>query len=91
MKPAIRNGDIRWKLRQRVRSRHVDFLIINRDGHPVMAIELDGSYHQRPESRNADDLKDGLFKSVGVPLQRVIVGEDFKLVAKKLAILVNET
>ena len=35
----------RWAARGRVKSRHVDYLITNRAGAPVMAIELDGRAH----------------------------------------------
>ncbi len=91
VKPGIRNKEIYWKLRQRVNSRHVDFLIINKQGRPVMAVELDGPGHHRPESKNADDLKNGLFKQAGIPLSRVIVGENFSLAAKKISEFVKET
>ena len=44
VKPYI-TGEGRWKLRGRVKSRHVDFLITDGNGVPHIAIELDGSSH----------------------------------------------
>lgn len=74
----IRNERMRWHLRARVKSRHVDFLITDKKGRPVCAIELDGASHTGPSSENADALKDGLFKAVDIRLVRVSTGEDFE-------------
>ena len=68
-------GEARWKLRGRVKSRHVDFLVIDGAGTPLAAIELDGSAHKPGDV--ADGVKDALFAAVGLALHRVRVGEDF--------------
>ncbi len=78
VKPQIQNQKVRWHLRNRVKSRHVDFLIINKNGHPVFAIELDGASHSDSKATNADDLKNGLFRAVNIPLWRVKTGENFE-------------
>ena len=69
-------GEGRWKLRARVKSRHVDFLITNAQGVPQIAIELDGISHNK-EAENADNLKDGIFEAIGLRLVRVRTGENF--------------
>jgi len=69
-------GKPRWHLRGRVKSRHVDYLIIDTQGIPKLVIELDGSSHNQ-QAQNADTLKDGIFGAVGLPLIRVKIGEDF--------------
>jgi len=71
----------RWAARGRVKSRHVDYLITNRAGHILLAIELDGRAHNPKNPSEADKIKTALFKSVGVPLKRILVGEDFHLIA----------
>ena len=65
-----------WRLRGRVKSRHVDFLLMDWQGRPLAAVELDGKSHTE-KTRNADALKDALFQRVGLPLHRIQVGEDF--------------
>ncbi len=77
VKPDIKNERMRWHLRARVKSRHVDFLITDLNGRPTCAIELDGAIHNRELTENADALKDGIFKAVGIPLIRVSTGADF--------------
>jgi len=69
---------IRFADRQRIKSRHVDFMIWQRNpGHFVMGIELDGTSHNNGKARKTDAFKDQVFKSVGLPLIRFKVGTDF--------------
>ncbi len=77
VRSALKNTRLGWQLRGRVKSRHVDFLIIDRSGHPILAIELDGSSHRSENSQNADNLKNGLFKAANIPLKRIKVGSNF--------------
>ncbi len=71
----------RWAARGRVKSRHVDYLITNSRGVPVMAIELDGRSHNPQNPSEADKVKTALFKAAGLPLRRILVGENFDLKA----------
>jgi len=66
----------RWSLRGRVKSRHVDYLLTDRAGRPLLAIELDGASHRK--GAIADDVKTALFLAAGVPLKRIRVGQDFR-------------
>jgi hypothetical protein len=75
---------LRWAARGRVKSRHVDFLITNRAGKPVLAIELDGASHNRRKPSESDKVKTALFKAADIPLHRIIVGEDFDSRAQKI-------
>lgn len=84
VKNNVRNPEHHWKLRARVKSRHVDFLIIDNAGKPVLAIELDGSAHRDPDSFNADSLKNGLFKAAGIPLERVPADVDFTKISAEI-------
>ena len=87
VRPGI-SGEARWKLRARVKSRHFDFLVVDGNGVPCVAVELDGKSHTNitggPTS-NADRLKDGLCDATGLPLVRVRVGEDFSRAARRIA------
>ena len=76
-------GQAHWHLRGRVKSRHVDYLITDRNGIPKAAIELDGSSHNKA-ALAADELKDGLFKAAGLPLLRVQTSSDFHRAAERV-------
>lgn len=74
-------GESRWKLRGRVKSRHIDYLITDIKGRPVLAIELDGAAHDAQNPSEADKVKTALFIAAGIPLRRVSVGEKFDHIA----------
>lgn len=71
------NPKLRWSLRGRVKSRHVDFVISTTSGRVLMMIELDGTSHGSSEARRADAFKDGLAAAVNLPLQRIKTGDNF--------------
>lgn len=76
-------GRPQWHLRGRVKSRHVDYLITNKDGEPKVAVELDGSSHNK-NTINADTFKDDLFKAVGLPLIRVAARSNYTTASHKI-------
>ena len=78
------NPKLKFQLRGRVKSRHIDFLIIDWNGAPICAIELDGKSHKSEKARAGDTLKDGIFAASDIPLRRVIVGQDFAKVAQDI-------
>ena len=55
----------------RVCSKHIDFVICDDDSRPLLAVELDGNSHERPDRVARDDDVDGLFEAVSFPLLRV--------------------
>ncbi|WP_371396220.1 DUF2726 domain-containing protein [Fretibacter rubidus] len=77
VKRDLPNPKLRWQLRARVKSRHIDFAIMRWDGTPVMGIELDGPSHDNSAANAGDALKDGIFRAAGLPLRRIQTGEDF--------------
>jgi len=81
------NPKMRWSLRGRVKSRHIDYLVTDSTGRPVMAIELDGSSHDPKNPSEADKVKTALFEATSIPLHRVKVGSDFNHI---IAIFVSE-
>lgn len=78
------NPKLKFQLRGRVKSRHIDFLVIDWNGAPICGIELDGKSHKNEKARAGDTLKDGIFAASGVPLRRVIVGQDFAQTAQNI-------
>ena len=72
---------LRWAARGRVKSRHVDYVITTQKGRPVLAIELDGRAHNPKTPSEADKVKTALFRAAKIPLRRILVGEDFDLIA----------
>ncbi len=72
------SGRARYGNWQRIKSRHVDFLVWDTHrGRPVLAIELDGHSHESTTVQATDAFKDQLFQTIGLPLHRVQVGSDF--------------
>ena len=78
------NHKLKFQLRGRVKSRHIDFLVIDWNGTPICAIELDGKSHKNVKAKAGDALKDGIFAASGVPLYRVIVGQNFAQTAQNI-------
>lgn len=89
VKTSIKDSKLRWHMRGRVKSRHVDFLIINSRGKLLLAVELDGNVHNQREVRQADYVKDALFSACNVPLIRISTGQVFSNVAQQIALQVN--
>lgn len=46
-------------------------LIVPDEGDPVAAFELDSSYHDRPEIKTRDEMKNAIFGLVGLPFYRL--------------------
>jgi len=62
----------------RIKSKHVDFLIYNIQTDSIAAaIELDGKSHEGNGMQKSDDFKDKLYPVIGVTLTRIKVGSDF--------------
>ncbi len=64
-----------WQSRQyavsQVAQKSIDFAIIDMtSGNPVLAIELDGPTHERPDRQRRDALVEGVMRQVNVPLKR---------------------
>lgn len=67
-----------YKLRQRyrgyIKSRHVDFLLCDKDLNIVAGIELDDSSHSKDNAKKIDGLKNDVFDAIGIPLYRIGIG-----------------
>ena len=65
------------KYRGYVKSRHIDFILINAQGNTIAGIELDDPSHESDHAKKVDTFKDELFKNIGVPLFRIPTGTDY--------------
>lgn len=61
------------KYRGYIRSRHIDFIICDRDLHMLAGLELDDSSHDASAAAKADAFKNNVFRKIGVPLYRIPV------------------
>ena len=65
-------GEDKRSTNNRLRDKHVDFLIVTRDGYrPRLAIELDGASHEREVQQARDRVKDLVFRSAELTLLRL--------------------
>ena len=46
-------------------------LVLPDEGRPVAAFELDSGYHDQPKARLRDEMKDAIFRLVGMPFFRL--------------------
>lgn len=79
---------------------YVDFLILNKDGYVLFAIEYDGKQHFEPieffggeerfkQQKERDRLKDEWFESKNIPLLRIKYNDDSNIKGKILEFLNN--
>ncbi|MBI5057086.1 MAG: DUF2726 domain-containing protein [Nitrospirae bacterium] len=64
----------------RISAKHLDFLVCDKSSvSPILAIELDDSSHDREDRKRSDEIKDRVFKTVGIPLVRFQVKSGYNL------------
>lgn len=76
----INVSDNNNKDRNRIKSRSIDFSIVNNKNCKIVCcIELDDFTHSRENVKKADNFKNELFKKVNIPLKRIKVNNFYKL------------
>jgi hypothetical protein len=80
----IVDGSGYYKRRNDILPKHIDFLICDEWMKPLLAIELDGSSHNKLSRITQDVLKNDVFQDAGLPLQRIKVGGNFKHIVSEL-------
>ncbi len=63
-----------WRWRK-VSQKVLDFLIVDKDFKPLLAIELDDYRHQLPNRKAADAKKDAALREAGIPIARILVAD----------------
>lgn len=74
----VRNIREKQSYRGRIKSRHVDFLICDREMKPLCGIELDDSSHNSWKAQKTDKFKNELYNAIGLKLYRVQTGSNFE-------------
>lgn len=59
--------------RGKIKSRHIDFILCDKDMRMLAGIELDDASHGTKEAMRLDRFKNQVFETIGLPLFRVIV------------------
>lgn len=65
------------KYRGYIKSRHIDFIICDKNLHMLAGIELDDKSHNTEKAIKTDDFKDNVFKKINIPLYRIKVAKSY--------------
>jgi len=75
----------RFGFRNRIKSRHVDFLICDLNTtRPLMVVELDGSSHNNYKRRERDNRLNEIYKEINLEYEHIKVGSSFEEQAGKI-------
>lgn len=55
----------------KIKSKHIDFLITNKEAEPIIAIEIDDKSHEQAKRKDSDEFKNKAFEAAGIKLIRV--------------------
>lgn len=66
-----------FKARNRIKSRHVDFLVVDNKWTPVLAVEVDGSSHWDASRVQRDVFVNSVLHGAGIPVAHLKVGQDW--------------
>lgn len=61
----------------KVKAKHVDFVLCDRDFFPRVVVELDDKSHENKRNYENDLLKDAVLESIGIPVVRVPVADSY--------------
>jgi Protein of unknown function (DUF2726) len=79
---SSQSNSARHRLFMSIACKHVDFVLVDvEDLHPVIAIELDDSSHQRADRIKRDELLNNLFSKAEFPLLRFPAASSYDLSA----------
>ncbi len=59
------------KYRGYIKSRHIDFMLCNKDLHIIAGVELDDNSHKKEKAQAADHFKNQVFCKINIPLFRI--------------------
>ncbi len=80
------SGDKYFALRNKINRKSIDFLVVTKNHlHPVLAIELDDSSHQKSSRRKRDQFVNRLFEKINLPLLRITTKDSQKTINSKIS------
>lgn len=71
------SGKDYYLLRNKILPKHIDFLICDSYFKPVVAIEVNGGYHNTESQKEKDSIKREIFSNAKLSFETVNVGTDF--------------
>jgi very-short-patch-repair endonuclease len=91
VKQAGLDKNERWGKRNKIKSRHVDFLICDiNTTKPLLAIELDGASHRNYGRVERDNFVNNLYKDIGLKVEHISVGSNFAESALRIRDILKE-
>lgn len=72
-----KNGKDYYHMRNKILPKHIDFLVCDSNFKPIIAIEVNGGYHNSQNQQKKDLEKIDIFKDAGLILETIKVGENF--------------
>lgn len=63
------------KYRGYIKSRHIDFILCNKNLYLLAGLELDDYSHESPKARHIDEFKNNVFQTIQIPLFRVKIAD----------------
>ena len=81
---TVSDGQKRRIERSKIKSRHIDFAILDENLNYLFCIELDDSSHNDEKSFEGDGFKNYLFETTGLKLYRVKVQQDYTEELRKI-------
>lgn len=78
------NGKGYKRLLYKILSKHIDFLLVDENFSPRIAIELQGNSHRKSDRKKSDEIKKEVFSAIGIPLAPILVGSTFSEVVPEL-------
>lgn len=66
-----------YHMRNGILPKHIDFLICDSYFKPIVAIEVNGGYHNNPNQQEKDHIKKKILENAGLSFETVNVGSDF--------------
>jgi hypothetical protein len=71
------NGRGYYHMRNSILPKHIDFLICDSYFKPIVAIEVNGGYHNKPNQKEKDLIKKEIFENSGLRFETINVGTNF--------------
>jgi hypothetical protein len=78
------SGKDYYLMRNKILPKHIDFLVCDSHFKPLVAIEVNGAYHNNSTQHMKDKIKKEIFENVELSFESVDVGSDFSQSIKRV-------
>lgn len=80
----------KMKYRGYIKSRHIDFILCDKNLYMIAGIELDDKTHNEEKAIKTDVFKDNVFKKINIPLYRIKVSTTYNEELNKMIASIKE-